>query len=62
VNLNDVPRMADVTLKALHQSKPQGMIKVLRLRTYAGMKQGVVISGSQPTPQFVFNAQTGQPG
>jgi uncharacterized iron-regulated membrane protein len=60
VNVADVPHLADVTLKAFRRTEPQTQIKVLRLRTYAGMTQGVIIAGTQPTRQLVFNAKTGQ--
>ncbi|MFT4075748.1 MAG: PepSY-associated TM helix domain-containing protein [Asticcacaulis sp.] len=61
VNLLDAPHLAEVTLKAFREAEPQTPIKVIRLRTYAGMKQGVVIAGRLPTRQFVYNAETGQP-
>jgi hypothetical protein len=35
--------------------------RVIRLRTYGGMPQGVVVTGSAVAEQLVFNARTGEP-
>jgi hypothetical protein len=35
--------------------------RVLRLRTYGGMAQGVIVTGDEVAEQLVFNAKTGQP-
>jgi hypothetical protein len=35
--------------------------RVIRLRTYGGMPQGVVVTGDEEAEQQVFNAKTGQP-
>lgn len=50
----DLPNMLHTTLAAV----PGTPIKVIRLRIFAGMPQGVVITGGD-TAQLVFNATTG---
>ncbi len=55
----DVSSMANTTLTAYRSALPDTPIKVLRLRTYGGMPQGVVITGEAEARQIVFNAVTG---
>jgi uncharacterized iron-regulated membrane protein len=52
--------MLRTTLSAFRSSLADQPLKVLRLRVYGGMAQGVVIVGSgDDTQQVVFNAATG---
>jgi len=58
-----VPAMLSTTLSAFAAAKGATPIKVLRLRYYAGMPQGLIVSGGDrpdDTRQIVFNADTGQ--
>lgn len=57
----DVQEMTKITLLGLHVTDPGVPIKVMRLRMYGTMKQGVVITGGEHTDQRVFNAETGLP-
>lgn len=52
--------MMQVTLDSERSDKPNVPIKVVRLRIYAGMPQGVVVTGGDTTKQMVFNASTGR--
>ncbi len=55
--------MLGTTLSAFKSAKGDLPIKVLRLRYYSGMPQGLIISGgdrADDTKQVVFNAETGQ--
>ena len=54
-----LPAMLDTTLSALHATQGDTLIKVLRLRYFSGMPQGVVITSGDDTRQLVFNAETG---
>jgi uncharacterized iron-regulated membrane protein len=51
--------MTDVTLAAFHAAYPNTPIKVLRLRHFAGMPQGLIVTGGKETRQRPFNAATG---
>jgi PepSY-associated TM region len=52
--------MLDTTLNAVHSGNASALpVRVIRLRTYGGMPQGVVISGDAVAEQQVFNARTG---
>ena len=58
-----LPTMLITTLSAFKAGKGDVPIKVLRLRYYSGMPQGLVISGgdrADDTKQIVFNAETGK--
>jgi uncharacterized iron-regulated membrane protein len=55
-----LPAMLDTTLSAFHSTQGDAPIKVLRLRYFAGMPQGVIVSGGNDTRQLVFNAETGK--
>ena len=57
----DVQQMTAATLTSLKQAEPQTPIKVLRVRLYGGMKQGIVVTGGPETRQLVFNTETMQP-
>lgn len=56
----DVIDMAGATLNALHLAEPAVRIKVLRVRYYGGMRQGVAITDEPVTRQLVFNTATGK--
>ena len=56
-----LPRMLSTTLAAYKSSLVDQPLKVLRLRVYGGMPQGVIIAGlGDDTQQVVFNAATGR--
>lgn len=52
--------MLGKTLSAFHAAESDTPIKVLRLRYFSGMPQGVLITGGGDTRQLVFNAETGK--
>lgn len=52
--------MLHTTLTALRSVSPATPVKVVRLRDFAGMPQGIVVTGEADTRQFAFNAATGQ--
>ena len=56
----EVPTMLQTTLSAYHATQGATPIKVLRLRYFSSMPQGVIVTGGSDTRQLVFNAQTGQ--
>ena len=56
----DVIDMAGATLNVLRLAEPAERIKVLRVRYYGGMRQGVVITDEPVTRQLVFNTATGK--
>jgi uncharacterized iron-regulated membrane protein len=59
---NELASMLAVTFAGMQRSAPDTPIKVLRLRYYASIPQGVVITGGEKeTTQLVFNGQTGIP-
>jgi hypothetical protein len=51
--------MLATTLAATARDAEGTPIKIVRLRNYAGMAQGVVIAGGDESRQLVFNAATG---
>jgi len=53
-------RMLETTLSAYWSTHGATPIKVLRLRYFGGMPQGVLITGGDDTQQLVFNADTGK--
>ena len=56
-----LPGMLNTTLAAYHAVNGNTPIKVIRLRYFAGMPQGLIISGSgDDTREVVYNAVTGQ--
>jgi uncharacterized iron-regulated membrane protein len=57
---DDVHYIAAATLSAFRQSEPQTPIKVLRLRIFGAMKQGVIVTGGATVRQLIFNAETGR--
>jgi uncharacterized iron-regulated membrane protein len=58
---NEVQEMTLVTLAAMQRLHPDTPVKVIRLRIYGQMKQGVVVTGGDKVTQLVFNAESGQP-
>jgi hypothetical protein len=57
----ELPGMLSTALAAYKSSSADQPLKVLRLRVYGGMPQGVIISGlGDDTQQQVFNAATGR--
>jgi uncharacterized iron-regulated membrane protein len=58
----DIPALLDVTLNAERQAANGSAIKVVRIRAFGNVQQGVVITGEgSNTTQLAFNAKTGQP-
>jgi hypothetical protein len=55
----ELPGMLRSTLSAYHSASPDSPIKLLRLRYFAGIPQGVVVRGGADTHQFAFNTATG---
>jgi uncharacterized iron-regulated membrane protein len=56
----ELASMLRTTLRAYTAVRPATPIKVLRLRYFAGMPQGVIVSGGGDTAQYAFNAATAQ--
>ena len=57
----EVQAMTATTLDVMHRLHPGMPIKVIRLRKFGTMKQGVVIVGGERTNQLVFDAEAGEP-
>jgi uncharacterized iron-regulated membrane protein len=57
----ELPGMLHTTLSAYRAANPGVAIRVLRLRYFAGMPQGVVVSGAKVADQLVYNAVSGRP-
>ena len=55
----DLPMMMDTTLASFKRELGDTPIRVIRLRFYAGIPQGVVITDGKNPAQLVFNALTG---
>lgn len=60
LNEMDVPGMLRTTLASYHVLMQDTPIRVVRLRVYGGMPQGVIVTGSEEAEQVVFNASTGK--
>jgi uncharacterized iron-regulated membrane protein len=56
----DLPAMLRTTIAASENAAPDAPIKVVRLRYFAAIPQGVVITGGEETRQLVFNAASGR--
>lgn len=58
----ELPKMLDASVGGYHALKSDGQIKVIRLRHYGGMPQGVIVTGDEggEVRQLVFNAATGR--
>jgi len=55
-----VQQMAKATLAAWQRDRPGQGIRVLRLRSFGAMRQGVVIDGSREPQQVAYNATSGR--
>ena len=55
-----LPAMLSTTLAAFRALDANEVIKVVRLRYFAGMPQGVIVYGERDTRQLAFNAVSGQ--
>lgn len=60
LNDADVPNMLKTTLASYQATMPDTPIRVVRLRVFGGMPQGVIVTGSDEADQVVFNAITGK--
>lgn len=60
LNDADVAAMAKTTLMAYRTAQPDIPARAVRLRVYAGMPQGVVVTGADEAEQLVFNASSGR--
>jgi uncharacterized iron-regulated membrane protein len=56
----ELPVLLRTSLSAFRAAQPGSPIKVIRLRYFAGMPQGVIIAGREHTQQIVYNAATGR--
>lgn len=57
----ELPAMLHTTLAAYGAAAGRdAAVKVLRLRYFAGMPQGVIVTGGEETRQLAFNARTGR--
>jgi uncharacterized iron-regulated membrane protein len=61
VSEDNILAMSRTTLAAASKASDAPSPRVVRLRTYGGMPQGVVITGDEVARQLVFDARTGQP-
>lgn len=60
MNDTEIPNMLDATLTAFHRDHNNMPIKLVRLRYFAGVAQGVVVAqDSREAEQYVYNARTG---
>lgn len=55
-----IPAMLSTTLASFKTSMPNTSMRVLRLRVYGGMPQGVIVTGNSEAAQVVFNATSGR--
>lgn len=57
----DLHSMLRTTLAATHKSDPSAPPpRVIRLRSYAGKPQGVIVTGDEPAQQLVFDTDSGR--
>jgi uncharacterized iron-regulated membrane protein len=56
----ELPGMLTQTLDGYHRILPDASARVIRLRYFAGMPQGIVVSDEAEARQFAFNAATGK--
>lgn len=59
LNDADAPSMLSTTLSSYQSLMPDTPIRVVRLRVFGGMQQGVIVTGEDEADQVVFNAVTG---
>jgi uncharacterized iron-regulated membrane protein len=57
---SQLPTLLATTLSAYRATQGNAPIKVVRLRYFSGMPQGVIVTGGDQTRQLVFNAVTGK--
>ncbi len=57
---SELPGMLDATLAAYQAAEGVRPIKVIRLRYFGGMAQGVIVTGGPATTQILFNTATGR--
>ncbi|MFT4075753.1 MAG: PepSY-associated TM helix domain-containing protein [Asticcacaulis sp.] len=55
-----VMAMLDQTQAIVARNKPNVPLKVLRVRVYGGMNQGVIVTGSAPIDQIMYNLDNGR--
>jgi hypothetical protein len=55
-----LPAMLRTTLGAYQAAMPDAPARVIRLRFFGGMPQGVIVTGEEEARQLVFNAATGR--
>jgi uncharacterized iron-regulated membrane protein len=55
-----LPAMLQTTLGAYQSGMPDIPARVIRLRYFGGMPQGVIVTGGEEARQLVFNAVTGR--
>lgn len=58
---SEVREMAKTTLAAYRRDEPTGAIRVLRVRAFGAMKQGVIVTGDAEPRQVAYNTATGKP-
>ena len=56
----ELPQMWRTVMARYQADMPNVPVRAVRLRYFAGIPQGVVITGSDEAEQLVFNARTGQ--
>lgn len=59
INDASIPGMLQTTLASYQHAMPGVPMRVIRLRSYGGMQQGIVITGENEPRQLVYNATTG---
>lgn len=55
-----VMAMLDQALAIVRHNKPDVPLKVLRIRVYGGMNQGVIVTGTTPIDQVMYNLDNGR--
>ena len=60
MSADEVPGMLTTTLQAFRRDHPATPIKVLRLRYFAGVPQGVIVTGGADVQQLVYNSHSGR--
>jgi uncharacterized iron-regulated membrane protein len=57
---SDLPPMLSTTMAAYRRAYGSQPVRVVRLRIYGGMPQGIVVTGELEAHQVVFNARSGK--
>jgi uncharacterized iron-regulated membrane protein len=55
-----VQKMLGDTLAIVQHNEPNAPLKVLRVRVYGGMNQGVIVTGGYPINQIMYNLDNGR--